>query len=137
MREILFRGKRVDNGEWVYGYYTCAYGIHTIEFATPSHDNCHFHQHDVVPTTIGQFTGLTDRNGAKIFEGDVYIFTNDDGTETKPCQVGFDLGRFAGIIRLGKGGHDTLTIDYLHCKERVEIIGNIHDNPELVGGRND
>ena len=143
MRQILFRGKRIDNGEWVYGFYAMhrSPGRDSRDGQRqpiPAHDECliitypTWQTHEVHPATIGQFTNLTDRHGTKIFEGDVYTFTNDDGTKTKPVQIGFNLGKFAGIIRFGENGTDTLTIDYLHYSERIEILGNIHDNPELV-----
>lgn len=133
MREILFRGKRIKDGEWVYGYY-----VKTIE----ENDDCSLFEkgwifddegwrmYEVIPETVGQYTGLKDKNGKKIFEGDILA------------------GNIANLVVAYEGatfiaywfGHD-----YDYGKEKMwcnlveggKVIGDVHDNPELVGGLNE
>lgn len=109
MREILFRAKRNPSGEWIEGFLV---------------GNCHIGDwvscEPVHRRTVGQFTGLTDRNGKKIFEGDIlkaaglYIV---------------DFYDESFVIRFGENG-----IEYFHEHfiDEMEVIGNIHDNPELL-----
>lgn len=126
MREILFRGKRIDNGEWVYGNYCYAelltqngYEHLIIEVSAVGGS------HHVIPETIGQYTGLKDKNGNKIFEGDIgkgfwlnrtYIF-----------RIVYDNG-FISFV--GQQGINFTAFDY--DLTEFKVIGNIHDNPELL-----
>lgn len=128
MREYLFRGKRKDNGEWVYGNFVrgCVDDFaYIVEFGNK--DLCRNFV-DVIPETIGQYTGLTDKNGKKIFEGDIvnfkttaYFFHN--------CKIEYDIcdGCFRAVDRNAQSFPMCGCFIY-------EVIGNIHDNPELLKG---
>ena len=137
MREILFRGKRTDNGEWVYGYYTNARyyldkkEMHIIfEPDVEAFPHCEFTGYEeVLPETVGQYTGLTDKNGVRIFEGDIVSLVKHDGLIYKvvyvPCR--YELVNSKGV--------NCFVLD-IYKSENIEVIGNIHDNPELLGGEN-
>jgi len=125
MREILFRGKR-NNGEWVEGS--------LVVWPDGATDICYSENDSFVemtktivnPASVGQYTGLTDKNGIKIFEGDIVdILTEDEEI---------------GIVAYDDGGFqveaDGFCVDF-HSNINgtdLEVIGNIHDNPELIGG---
>lgn len=130
MREILFRGKRLDNGEWVEGQ---------LLEATPSGKTAHlisvnhFIHALIDPKTIGQYTGLTDRNGKRIFEGDI-VEGSDFNSEDGYGEIMWDeqTARFAII-----GNTNNLFIDFdFYFGNEIEVVGNIHDNPELLESRN-
>lgn len=146
-REILFRGKRIDNGEWVYGYFYEECGVTYIiedrQKETMLNRNT---PNVIIPETIGQFTGLTDKKGVKIFEGDIgarYLDKDMSYTDGKTW-------RDYWLIEWYKGGFiTTISADYcIYLKkmivvsskpnefskrfDEIEIIGNIHDNPELL-----
>lgn len=124
MREILFRGKRVDNGEWVYGYYVKVgrYGY----ILTGKLDVCKgrrdFEYYTVDIETVGQYTGLTDKNGQKIFEGDILrvMYKNCYGNDICHTVTLYDMT-------------DRLDMERISENEAL-VIGNIHDNPELLEG---
>lgn len=122
MREILFRGKRTDNGEWVYGT-PILYPDGNVVMCRSFKRN-----HNVSSKTVGQFTGLYDKNGRRIFEGDIVNFYNGDG-EFSPYEVRWQDSGFSVLMNGNTDLFDELD-DYFsrHC----EIIGNIYDNPELL-----
>lgn len=119
-RKILFRGKRVDNGDWVEGDYQHNEGHpSSVIFGR----NWGFHV--VISETVGQYTGLTDKNGRRIFEGDVLKAENPKPFSPYIAAVKYEEARFVwGVYNLGE----------FENPEQLEIIGNIHDNPKLLGG---
>ena len=127
-REILFRGKLTGNGAWVEGSFWDYLGIPKI--LTPGNIVCY----DVIPETVGQFTGLTDKNGKKIFEGDIVRSYDPDYPESQmDCGVG-QVEFYAGLWYVSGEVHNSLyDLSTISCKE-LEVIGNIHDNPELLEG---
>ena len=129
MREILFRGKRMDNGDWVYGYYvhigpvSCQRAYIIPEYASSLYVN------EVDPSTVGQYTGLKDKNGKRIFEGDIAKVLQ--GKEKDIAYVGFENGAFMLYPKTGNIYERSLW-EYWYNDWDVEVIGNITDNPELV-----
>ena len=136
MREILFRGKRVDNGEWVYGL-LCRVGNTYANIRRTDTEVLY----SVLTNTIGQFTGLTDKNGRKIFEGDIIhleysqVFFGGEYFGEYTAEVSYKEGCFItdGI----NNGDEIETPLSGFDNDEVEIIGNIHDNPELLRGESD
>ncbi len=120
MREILFRGKRVDGEEWVEGYYLVAAGMPFISAFGIREPLL------IDPATVGQFTGLRDKNGKEIFEGD--ICRGEYGGIVYENEVVFVEGGFS--IRHSNDKHGYCAL--LNEHESKEVVGNIHDNPELV-----
>lgn len=123
MREILFRGKRVDNDEWVEGdlrqdkdledcfingweYYMEYYGLEREPY-----------EYEVKPETVGQYIGLTDKNGRKIFEGDILIVKHSD-------RKGNDYVSQYAIRDIT----DYIMLCELDAAHTIEVIGNIHDD---------
>ncbi len=141
MREILFRGKRADNGEWVEGaflndrdgsFYICPV-VSDITYGDNGNRRRIGCWYKVDPSTIGQYTGLTDKNGKKIFEGDIVRC----GTG-RICKVTFFTSpSFSGFDLVAIGGFDSPPPHNWDLFADTEIIGNIHDNPELLKGDND
>ena len=126
MREILFRGKRIDNGEWVQGY-PCRYGWIGKEkdYIIPDYASA-LYTAEIDPETIGQYTGIVDKYGMKIFEGD--IVWNDYDNGNGKVEWDNDMAKF--IITFS-----TFTIDFDNIYgDELDVIGNVYDNPELLKG---
>ena len=128
MREILFRGKRVGNGEWVYGFYLILPRGERVILSNKGYTH-------VDPETVGQFIGLTDKNGKKIFEGDIVkTWRNTIGKiefgQYWDEEIEEDFYGYAWIGKDEYGESITLSLDKRWNGH--EVIGNIHDNPELL-----
>ena len=139
MREILFRGKRVDNGEWVKGLlWKKKYNTAKLFISCFPDEDDNEEVFVIYPSTIGQYTGLTDKNGKKIFEGDVVnILGNQDVEDWKNVNynalIAFIDGGFCAIDgTIEEHGFRRYALARMDFE--LEVIGNIHDNPELLGG---
>ncbi len=130
-REIKFRGKRLDNGEWITGSETYIHDGDGVWLSDETTDVV-----KVDPETVGQFTGLEDKNGKNVYEGDIL------GSEGRV--IGWVKGGVRGYcydvvyINHPAGESDwplysTVKYDY---SEQIEVIGNIHDNPEILEAGN-
>lgn len=135
MREILFRAKAINrdsgyhrttykNGDWAYGLLTRPYDERFENLPAEMTNTSGISGVEVDYETIGQFTGLTDENGVKIFEGDIL---RDDDTEENGVVV-FEEGEFCVVF------DNVITHGISAIAYRCYIRGNIHDNPELIGG---
>lgn len=122
MREILFRGKRAYNGEWIYG------DLFHIDGEVIICNHSKGFNIAVIPSTVGEFTGFTDMHGRKIFEGDILEFTNSDGEKT-PYEIYWNGSKACWYIREYNWYEDDCS--YWDPKH-FEIIGNIYDNLELI-----
>jgi uncharacterized phage protein (TIGR01671 family) len=124
-REILFRGRALNtmhNGKWIYGWLT----KEDDDFYITNDENFY----PVENNTIGQFTGLTDKNGTKIFEGDTIRVT----LSNKFTQVGIvEYTTSESRVALFGWRTDEYFWKFTY-DEDMEVIGNIHDSPELIGG---
>lgn len=149
MREILFRGKRCYNSEWVKGFYVRAdyhqhkHGIHKDWIICGASANGGWfalhNKYAVNAETVGQFTGLTDKNGKNIFEGDICKFR--EWSKGDMCWVGKVHYEYQQFVISGNPNKEcespfTLVMSRF-VPENIEIIGNIHDNPELLEEKND
>lgn len=129
MRE--FRGKRIDNGEWIKGgiyfqksddvkdeaVYIIGGSLNDVGCAYP-----------VYPESVGQYTGLSDKNGKRIFEGDICRKYSNYSGKNIYFPIVFELGLFYAKYS------DTAGLPLCDICENAEVIGNIHDNPELLKG---
>ena len=115
----IFRGKRKDNKKWIEGYYVCN-GEHCYIFSGKLgiiNKNFNWVRYEVIPETVGQCTGLKDKNGKWIFAGDVVVSTSDRRLSDRPRLITIDFERGC---------------NYCAAKRKPVVIGNIHDNPELL-----
>ena len=119
MREILFRGKRVDNGEWTYGYLFVCWDRCYILWGM-SGDNPI--KEEVIPETVGEYTGLTDKNGKRIFEGDIISGRGDT----------YKVMFYEGVFQVENSHYITGLYVAIHMDKINEVVGNIYDNPEML-----
>ena len=156
IRTIIFRGKRKDNGEWIYGNFVrgCVDDFsYIVEFGNK--ELCRNYV-EVISETVGQYTGLTDKNGKKIFEGDIIRYADLydyncylESIDNHEVYDNIDLGNIWTIdevvygIKVGYPAFDLNKHDFeanglSELSESgqyfYEVIGNIHDNPELLKG---
>ena len=145
IREILFRGKRIDNGEWIEGGVCIGDNCTHIVRQITQHikrDDYECYAVEVDPVTVSQFTGLIDKNGKKVFEGDilrfadtsqphnaVVVFETENIGSCGCCYSAFEGSGFVGKVLPGSEyDYSCFSGDF----KESEIIGNIFDNPELV-----
>ena len=129
MREIFFRAKRKDNSEWVYGFLTKMWGaLHIIDKVN---ENVAY---EIIPETVGQYSGLFDNDGKTIFEGDIVkewssSWKSPLKTEMSVYEVVCEYLGSLHLIRKTRYGE----VSTLLCRKSVVVvIGNIYDNPELL-----
>ena len=144
MREILFRGKRTDNGEWVKGdlIHRKVWGHEVIIIRVSDGGFDCYEEYEVIPETVGQYTGLKDKNGKKIFEGDIVRLTDEHNEMEWTAVVVFgnpngdyNWGWQLNAIEEFDGNKDILLwADMEESGAYCEIIGNVHDNQELMEG---
>lgn len=136
MRESLFRGKRVDDGMWVEGSLIQALVEESREKNVVKLRPACFIRffdgslcYEVEEDTVGQYTGLKDRNGKEIFEGDIVLKKTYNGKKLFPVTFG------GGMFHCGFGGGSSTALHRYSLEDRqIEVVGNIHDNPDLIDG---
>lgn len=153
MREIKFRGQKCCDGQWVYGHYVeshrtwAGHKPHKSWIVTSALSNGGFFnimgRYAVKDDTVGQFTGLLDKNGKEIYEGDIVYSEFKDGSHTR-CLVGWNEEEAGfGIMdeyayRSKQEGYDfpkygsDVLFNFRKHGDKFEVIGNIYDNPELL-----
>jgi uncharacterized phage protein (TIGR01671 family) len=139
MREILFRGKRKDNGKWIQGDYQ---HFHIDNDTYVYIGRWGEEMRSVKPETVGQFIELTDKNGTKIFEGDVIRFHKFRDEPDWVGVISYDQCQYVVTGKMplayhkpknGEGFYSHFEVAVIGIdKARITVIGNIHDNPELL-----
>lgn len=133
MGEIKFRGKRMDNGEWIEGYYVCI-GEKYPYIYTGKLEICKgfegLEKYQIIPETVGQYTGMKDYSGTEIYEGDIVRIFNGDGDmrchDLGMGEVRFHCGEWCLYTNTNVNLYDTWAVD------RVVVEGNIYDDPKLT-----
>lgn len=133
MREILFKAKRIDNGEWVEGCLVIDHSRSNLfEYRMQPVESGVLYAPPIDPETLCQFTGLCDKNGKRIWENDV-VWLVCDGKE-HIYQIVWDNSELDFKATKGEENYGT-NYEYLLCCDEIEVIGNIFDNPELLQER--
>ena len=134
IREVIFRGKRADSGEWVEGdvlqtKYHSGHIEYQIMPTTPISS-----AYPVLPETVGQYTGLTDKNGKRIFEGDICKFKRFNDVHIGKVVLNVTTASFIMWYQpiVGAYGEKATQKMLLSVCDNIEVVGNIHDNPELM-----
>lgn len=128
MREIKFRGKMVEDNEWIFGYYVLTHDSHRIIYEDYEGFYC---EDEVIPESVGQYTGLRDKNGREIYEGDIV-------EQELLGNVPLDFGSFIGVVKFIDGTYmienaeGTFGVELFSETNPNEAIGNIFENPELL-----
>ena len=140
MREILFRAKLINNNQWVEGYYVHTKRHHCIiadciddSYVVYGHYANNVVMEVVDPATVSQYTGLKDKNDKRIFEGNVVKWNDKVG------YIAFDCGCFCVKYLMShclNRNSPAIDIVFHEYPNEIEVIGNIHDNPELLEGPN-
>ena len=131
MRKILFRGKSKVTGNWFYGNLVNTYSDDELVLTSILEQSTTSGSVVVDPDTVGQYTGLTDKNDKKIFEGDIIRYTANECSDIFTVSWDNKAARFAAY-GLGLGENSSLGDFVFYDPQKCEVIGNIYDNPELL-----
>lgn len=143
--DYKFRG-RDKNGVWHYGFLNyspiqTAFFIHVVEHTPPTmQDPCgdvYSHSFEIDPETVGQYTGVKDKNGREIYEGDIVLYKANQSTDTSIYKTTVKWGKKSHgwtlkVYKSGSGSSQKTKYLKIPTSNRIEVIGNIHDNPELL-----
>jgi uncharacterized phage protein (TIGR01671 family) len=131
MRDIKFRGKRLDNGEWAKGQYLYddvtgkGWSVLSINESQTTEGGLFVYCVEVDPSTVGQYTGLPDKNGKEIYEGDIC---------RHQAYVNWGkLSEHTGAVSISP--NNGVMIGHNSAGTEIKLLGNIHDNPELLTGQ--